>query len=271
MSDTKPALRVACLGFRGGIARYFGRLSALELPVNEGGARARTLSRWRAEAPPTAAFIPRVDPGVLAADFSGPAAETAFARTLSVCRRVGATTALLHTPASYRPTAHNRARLESFFAERQGVQVAWWADGLWSGMAEERDALCEQAGLIPVIDPLALDDDEAPPEGDTIYWRLRGKVGMRARFSDHDLDRLLAMCVGRTSGHVVFTLPEMLRDATRLQSLIAHGATAPVDDGDLFDDADDADGAAAAFGFAAEFDEGEESEDEEGDEGEGPA
>jgi uncharacterized protein YecE (DUF72 family) len=263
MSDTKPALRVACLGFRGGVARYFGRLSALELPVNEGGARTRTLSRWRTEAPAHADFIPRVDPGVLAADFHGPAAETAFARTLSVCRRVGATTALLNTPASFRPTAHNRARIESFFAERQGVRVAWWADGLWSGMADERDALCAQAGLIPVIDPLALDDHESPPEGDTIYWRLRGKVGMRARFSDHDLDRLLAMCVGRTQGHVVFTLPEMLRDATRLQSLLAHGAAAPVDDGDLFDDEGEADGDAAAFGHA-EFDEAEDSEDEEG-------
>lgn len=241
MSDAQPNLSVACLGFRGPVSRYFQRLTAMELTPAHAEITKRSLQRWRQQAPAQARFVPMMHPDLLAARFEGAQAQLALKRTLRQAALLRADTILFHTPASFRPSAENREQLLRFFSTYKGPRVAWWADGLWAGMPEERDALCAQAGLIPVVDPLALDDDEPLPAGEFVYWRLRGKLGMRAQFSDYDLDRLLQLSRGRR-GYVTFTAPEMLRDAGSLLRLLAHEGGAPAGlegfegDDDLFDE-----------------------------------
>ncbi len=233
--QTGGGLRVACPGFRGPKARYFERLAAWELTPTEMNAKPGTCRRWAEERPQGTAYVPRLDDSLLAAGFAGEAAEAAWAAAVERAEWLQADTVLLRTPASFRPTPANRAALVQFFKGRAGPQVAWWAEGLWAGAPEETYALAAEAGLIPVVDPLSLDDDEPLPEGDVIYWRLRGSLGMQGRFSDYDLDRLTEAVAGRRAGYVVFAAPEMWRDATRFAELLQ---MMDGDEGDALGDGD---------------------------------
>ncbi|MCB9524425.1 MAG: hypothetical protein H6702_13785 [Myxococcales bacterium] len=221
MRDTVEmvGLKVGCVGFRGPKARYFERMGAWELAPTEMNAKPGTQARWVEDAGP-GAYVPRVDPAVAEALFKGEAAEAGWARTVEAAERLQADTVLLRTPATFRPTPQNKAALQAFFAGRPGPTVAWWADGLWDGMLEDTAALAQAAGVLPVVDPLGLDDDEVPPAGPRIYWRVRGGQGMQGKLSDYDLDRLADMVQGRVGGHVVFAAPEMWGDAGRFASLL---------------------------------------------------
>lgn len=238
------ALHVACVGYTGPRRRYWQAVDTLELTDRDLAAKPATLRRWRSEAPAHARFVVRVDPALVAAGFAGPEADAAWARTREVAALLDADTLLLRTPPSFRPTAANREALRAFFAAHRGdFTVAWWADGLWESQPEDRDAVCAAAGLLPVADPLA-DDDEELPEGPTVYWRVRGRVGMGGRLSDDDLDRLCGLASERAGGHLVFDAPTMMNDARRFATL--QGLDLDVDDDagdddeDLDDDPDDA-------------------------------
>jgi uncharacterized protein YecE (DUF72 family) len=219
------SFRVACAGFRGPRGRYWRQgLDALELEPEAVRARPATLKSWRAGAPEYAAFLPVVDPDVAAARFEGEAADAGWRRTLAAAEGLQADTLLLHTRADFRPTRENRERLAAFLAAHPapGLTVAWRAEGLWESQPEERDALCERLGILPVVDPLALEREETPlPAGARVFWRLLGSAGLGVRFSDYDLDHLLELCGEREGGYVVFGAPQMLRDARRLRSLLA--------------------------------------------------
>ncbi len=239
------SFRVACAGFRGPRSRYWRQgLDALELEPEAVRARPATLKSWRAGAPEYASFVPVVDPDVAAARFEGDAALAAWRRTLAAAAALGADTLVLHTRADFRPTRENRDRLAAFLTAHPATDltVAWRAEGLWESQPDERDALCGALGLIPVVDPLALEREETPlPEGPRVYWRLLGSAGLGVRFGDYDLDRLLELSGEREGGHVVFGAAQMLRDARRLRSLLAlqaGGDEAGADD-DALDDEED--------------------------------
>jgi len=186
-------------------------LSAFELNQQN----SKTLRRWSHEAPEGVRFILPLEPGLLSAGFKGPQAEEAWDRSLKVAKRLPTDLLLLRTPAHFRPTKENREALKAFFGARlkgSGLRLAWWAEGLWEGLEEEWFTLCEELGVTPILDPLAMEDDP-PLEGD-FYWRLMGRRGMSAGFSDYDLERLLEWSTGR-SGVVLFSHSTMLRDAKR--------------------------------------------------------
>jgi uncharacterized protein YecE (DUF72 family) len=215
------SLHISCLGLAARQAAYWAKFTSLELPDDAVESMTKkTLARWRRQAPEGADFVPFVSPGVAAAGFTGAAAETAWAKTREVAEILRADTVILRTPARFRPTAANRARFEAFWRARlpDGMVLAWWAEGLWDSQTEDRDALCAALGMIPVVDPLALDDDESLPSGARFYWRLRGTRGLQAGFSDYQLDRLVEWVEPRERGHIVFTDVAMRRDAQSLAS-----------------------------------------------------
>lgn len=219
-------IRVGCAGFRGSPAKYWAQgLDVRELTPAESHARPRTLRRWREAAPPAARFVPTADPALARARFAGEEARASWARTLQAVEHLEADTVLLPTPADFRPTRENRAALLAFArsARPSGLRLAWRAEGLWETQPEDRDALCAEGDLIPVVDPLHVDEEagETLPPGEHVYWRLLGGPGMGVRFSDDDLDRLLAACAGRAGGYVIFGAPQMLRDARRFRVLLA--------------------------------------------------
>lgn len=218
---------VGCAGFKGPRARYFRSLDAWELSQRDERVTPRTLGKWRSAAPEAARFVPRVSASVVDAGFVGDEAEAGWAHTLACTERLGADVALLRTDPSFRPSAENRAAVRAFFgaADRcpEGLRIAWWAEGLWS--SDDHAELCAELGLLPAIDPLGLDDDDEPPPGDTVYWRLMGRTGLVSGFSDHELDVLLDRLHGRSGGYLFFTAPQMMRDARRFAELV--GVDAP--------------------------------------------
>lgn len=233
MSDNRT-VRVGCLGYTGRRRSYWKALRALEIGAEQvETVKAGTLARWRDEAPANARFIPVVPPALAASGF-GEAGLPAWQRAVEVAEALGADTVLLTTPASFRPTAANRARLTAFFkAHRpEGLRVAWWAEGLWESQPEDRDETCVAAGIHPAIDPLGLDDDEEPPEGGWVYWRLMGRKGLAPRYTDYEIDTLLDLLMEHDEGYVIFTAPTMFTDARRLAQLAAIHAEA---DGELDD------------------------------------
>ena len=217
--STMTSLHISCLGLTANQAAYWAKFTSLELPQNAVESMTKkTLARWRRQAPEGADFVPFVSPGVAAAGFMGAAAEAAWAKSREVAEILRANTVILRTPATFRPTAANRALFEGFWRSRlpDGMALAWWAEGLWDSQTEDRDALCADLGMIPVVDPLALDDDDPLPTGARFYWRLRGSKGLQAGFSDYQLGRLVEWTEARERGHIVFTDVAMRRDAQSL-------------------------------------------------------
>lgn len=221
-------IRVGCNGYKGQLSGYWRELDALELSDDQSRAKSATQTRWRAAAPEDVRFVPRVPVEIALVDFQGPVAEAWWTRCVTVAQRVGADTIFLKTSADFRPTTVNRRALVDFFAPRRkpGLQVAWRAEGLWDGQPEDRDAVCAEAGLIPVVDPLGMDPDavdEELPAGETVYWRLLGRHGGGTRFSESDLERLVERLQDRTSGYVIFGHGTMMNDARRLRALLTLG------------------------------------------------
>lgn len=209
--NTSP-IEVGCTGFRGGRRAYFKDLGVIELP-DKADVKLTTYRRWRGEG--KGIFVPRMLAGVADAGFVGEEAEAAWDRTAAIADCLQAEQVLMRTPASFRPTAANQKALVDFFAERTPkLAVAWWADGLWESAAEAFLETCTAAGLRPVIDPLAWDDDEPFPDADPFYWRLAGRLGA-GRYSDYDFDQLLDRAEER-KGTIIFTHPRMRPDARRL-------------------------------------------------------
>lgn len=213
MSDQAP-IRVGCLGFRGSRKEYFKDLDVMELDDRK-GVRLATYRRWRGEGPP-GGFVPRLIGAPATGDFTSEDAVAAWDHAAAVVDCLAADQLLLRTPSSFRPTAVNRQAIVDFFAPRTAeIPVAWWADGLWESQTEDFLDTCKAAGLRPVIDPLAWDEDEPFPSEGEFYWRLVGRLGMGGRYSDYDFDQLLDRAADRR-GTIIFTQARMRPDAIRL-------------------------------------------------------
>lgn len=245
MMPPMKTLYVGCAVQTGPQRKYWKHFGALEVEARiVETMKASTAARWRAEAPPHASFVPVVPPALAAAHFAGDALAV-WKRTLAISDALGAHTVLLHTPSSFRPTRDNRERLVDFIGSHrpEGLTVAWWAEGLWESQPEDRDAVCAAAGIVPAVDPLGLDDEDEDaelPGGDVVYWRLMGRKGLTGRYTDFEVDTLLALAGERAGGHIMFTTPPMIGEARRFASLLRF-AQAGDDDGFDDEDGDDED------------------------------
>ncbi len=265
-------LHLFCPGHVGQLANYWKRFDFIEVQKPAQGISTRVLSKWRREAPEHCQFVAVASLELGRTGFVGEKAEELWKEALADVKALKAPVLLLRTDASFRPSTQNRDAIVKFFETHKApCVVAWAPEGLWEMTDEDTIALCERAGLLPVIDPLSLDDDEEPPAGRLFYWRLMGRKGMTARFSDFDFDRLLGYCEGREEGYIALTAPQMMRDAARLgviarqecgdaededadDSLESAFGAGEEDEDDSMDDADEA-------GFDDGFDDGEDDEE----------
>lgn len=250
MMPPMNTLHVGCATQTGPQSRYWKQFNAFEIePRVVATMKPKAAARWRASAPPGAVFVPTVPPALAAGYFTGDGLAT-WKRALDLADALEARTVLLHTAASFRPTRDNRERLIDFVGSHrpEGLAIAWWAEGLWESQPEDRAAVCEAAGIIPAVDPLGQDDEDEEatlPEGDVIYWRLMGRKGLTGRYTDFEIDTLLALAEERRAGHVIFTTPTMFGEARRFASLLrlaradGEGAIADEDDDDGEDEGDE--------------------------------
>lgn len=146
----------------------------------------------------------------------------AWEQTAAVARALRAEVIVFQCPASFAPTAENKANLEAFFRRlpRQGWLLAWEPRGRWA--AEEVRGLCQDLDLVHCVDPFAAE----PTHGSVAYLRLHGRGGYNYRYSDDELSQLREMCwrqleLGRAKVYCLFNNVYMGEDARRFQRLVA--------------------------------------------------
>ena len=215
-------ISVGCVGFTGPDDRYWADFDAAELPTALYAWKPVTLARRRNQAPPHARLVVPADVGLARAGFVGDAAAESWARTIAAAEVVAADAILMRTPSGFRPTAANQRALSDFFGGREApCPVAWWAEGLWEDHEDAQLEICTATGLTPVIDPLAPDAEDPPPDSGFFYWRLMGGAGMSCRFSDHQLRTVLERCESRAAGIIMFGTGTMVPSARALRAWIA--------------------------------------------------
>jgi len=142
--------------------------------------------------------------------------DEAWEQTDALARKIGAQAVVFQTPVSFKPSADHALRLENFVAQamRPGLALAWeWAPDSWP--RAKAIELCERIGLVPVADPT----EEAVPDGEYVYLRVRGGKSGRKTYKDDDLKKV-AMAVRDRIGWVIFSNASATADAERLAGMV---------------------------------------------------
>ncbi|MBC7288691.1 MAG: DUF72 domain-containing protein [Armatimonadetes bacterium] len=234
---------VGCCGWAGRQADYFRDFKVIEIqqtfykPVQP-----QTLQRWREEAPDDFVFCikawqaithPASSPTYRKGNIQlppGRAEEFGFfrpteavlegwERTLEAARLLRAAVVVFQCPASFKPTDENKQNLLGFFRSigPQEFLLAWEPRGDWSDA--EIFGLCQQAGLIHVVDPFV----RSPVTSGPVYYRLHGIGGYRYSYTDDDLRRLRGAVPADRPCFVLFNNVDMRRDAMRFIELLRAG------------------------------------------------
>lgn len=210
------------------IARYGKHLDLLEVRLDNGAPRKRTLETMKGEAPPHLVFAVLVPKAVSSLD--NDAVEADVQSTLDTARGLGARWIVLRTPPTARPGARTRARLGHLvqLLKAADIAVAWEPSGL---LAEaEAEALAESLGVTLARDP-ARDD---LPEGAVAYGRI-SSLGTGGRVRGSAIERAADRLSGFEEAYVVIEGDNALRAAKDLRALLGAGLGSGGDD-ELEDD-----------------------------------
>jgi uncharacterized protein YecE (DUF72 family) len=225
------------------IARYGKHLDLLEVRLDNGAPRKRTLETMKGDAPAQLVFAVVV-PKVLSA-LENDATEADVAPVLDTARGLGARWVVLRTPPTARPSTRTRARLTRLveLLKAAEVAIAWEPSGL---LAEaEADELAATLGVTLARDP-ARDD---LPEGEVAYCRIQS-LGAAGRVRGSAIERAADRLAEFQEAYVVIEGDNALKVAKELRSLLGvgkNGASAAEDaededldeDDDLEDDEDE--------------------------------
>lgn len=228
--------KVGLCGFTIGAAAYFETFPVVEVQQTfYDPPPARTLERWRAQAPPAFEFTIKawqvithlstsrtyrrlktpLDDRQRAEAGGFRVNETtlwAWQTTLAAAKRLHATAILFQCPASFRATDANVAAMRGFFAaiERpEGVRFLWEPRGPWPD--ELVIALCRDLGLVHACDPFLR--PSLTPE--SIYWRLHGNGSHYAAYTDDELRQLHEWLPQTDDAYVMFNNIPRVNDAKR--------------------------------------------------------
>jgi uncharacterized protein YecE (DUF72 family) len=234
-------IKIGLCGFTIGAREYFETFSVLEVQQTfyEPPA-ARTLARWREQAPPdfeftmkawqlithrwTSRTYQRLKTSLTDAEReqcgafqSTPVVMKAWSTTLACARLLRATAILFQCPASFRAEAENVANMRGFFGaiERPaGIRLLWEPRGPWPDALLQE--LCAELGLIHVVDPF---DRPAIPQPLT-YWRLHGIGNHYHVYTDKELRALVTMLPAEGEAYVMFNNIPRVRDAGRFAAML---------------------------------------------------
>lgn len=154
----------------------------------------------------------------------------ALRETLNAAEALGARALVFQTPASFRASEDNAARVEGFFREAgiSGYEIYWEPRGDWWTPQGLRllERVASRAGVSIAGDPLR---GRLPPRWqETLYARLhglggRGEVNYRYRYTDGDLERLKGIVEEWESAYVMFNNVYAFEDAVRFRALLLSG------------------------------------------------
>jgi uncharacterized protein YecE (DUF72 family) len=129
-----------------------------------------------------------------------------------------ATMVLFQCPASLTPSSETVANMRTFFrqADRHSLRFLWEPRGS-SWPAELIRTLCNDLDLVHVVDPFV--NPTVTP--DLVYYRLHGITGARHRYSDGELQRLMAMLPSRdVPAYVLFNEIPRDEDSARFERML---------------------------------------------------
>jgi uncharacterized protein YecE (DUF72 family) len=218
------------------IARYGKHLDLLEVKLDNGAPRKRTIETMKSESPPHLVFAVVVPKPVAALEAD--ATDADVQATVDTARALEARWIVLRTPPTARPGARTRARLTKLveLLKASGVAVAWEPAGL---LAEaEAEELAASLGVTLARDP-ARDD---LPEGPVAYARI-SSLGTGGRVRGSAIERAADRLAGFEEAYVIIEGDNALRAAKDLRALLGapfgQDGGEELDDEELDDDEDD--------------------------------
>jgi uncharacterized protein YecE (DUF72 family) len=233
--------KVGLCGFTIGASAYFETFGVVEVQQTfyEPPA-ARTLDRWRAEAPPRFEFTMKAWQVITHASSSktyrrlktplsdreksevggfrlNDTTRRAWEVTLAAAKRLRATAILFQCPASFRATEENIVNMRTFFAgiERPPkVTFLWEPRGPWPD--EVVRPLCRELVLVHAVDPFIR--PSLTPE--LTYWRLHGNGSHYAVYTDAELQQLREWLPRAGDAYVMFNNIPRVADAKRFIEIL---------------------------------------------------
>ncbi|MDF3071334.1 MAG: hypothetical protein K0R38_6935 [Polyangiaceae bacterium] len=218
------------------IARYGKHLDLLEVRLDNGAPRKRTIETMKSESPPHLVFAVVVPKAVSALDTD--ATEADVQSTVDTARALEARWIVLRTPPTARPGARTRARLTKLveLLRASGVAVAWEPTGL---LAEaEAEELAASLEVTLARDP-ARDD---LPEGAVAYGRI-SSLGTGGRVRGSAIERAADRLAAFEEAYIVIEGDNALRAAKELRNLLGAplGSNGSGGEDELEDDEDEDD------------------------------
>ncbi len=242
MTDyTEP--RIGTVGFDGPPGRTYAKLNLMEYQESFTGTPSpKSLRRLRREAGGDFTFVLRASAVVThggeplmkklklsylpegslpTAPFDcGTVGTAAWQWTLKAAQDLGAEAIFWQTPAAFRPTPANRARLADFVQHNLSEEtppVIWDSQGLWE--LSELAAASRELGLIPCYDPLL----ESTPLPGSTYLRVLGKARSTHGLSADELYLLADAVEASEEPRAALHTPSPFRDARSLMQVITGG------------------------------------------------
>ena len=219
--EPKPSISVGCVGLTDAARVYWNQFQIMELDEKlVSTVKDKTVRKWK-EQISTNGLVLGFGVDGAARGLNTPASKAHWDRVAALYDELDAHRILFRTPANFRPTPTNKNAVVEFFQSQLGDrQAVWWAEGLWESQADEFAEVADAAGLTPVFDPLGMDDIDDLPRQENPYWRLMGRRGLRAGFSDYEMDALLDLALGFGRASIMFTSPSMKTDAIRFSRAV---------------------------------------------------
>jgi len=217
------------------IARYGKHLDLLEVKLDNGAPRRRTIETMKSESPPHLVFAV-VLPKTVAA-LENDATEADVASTVETARALAARWIVVRTPPTARPGARTRARVTKLveLLKVSEIAIAWEPTGL---LAEaDAEVLAESLGVTLARDP-ARDD---LPEGPVAYGRI-SSLGAGGRIRGSAIERAADRLSVFEEAYVVIEGDNALRAAKDLRSLLGVTLGAGASDGEEDELDEDEDG-----------------------------
>ena len=233
-------MKVGLCGFTIGAAAYFETYPVVEVQQTfYDPPAARTLERWRQQAPPSFEFTMKAWQVITHAGTSrtyrrlkSPFTErqrseaggfrvnetvmAAWNVTLRCAKLLRATAILFQCPASFRATEETVDAMRGFFAaidRPRSIRMLWEPRGPWPD--ELVEALCGELDLVHAVDPFIR--PSLTPE--RIYWRLHGNGSHHSSYSDDELEQLASWLPQNGNAYVMFNNIPRVGDSKRFGAL----------------------------------------------------
>lgn len=205
---------IGCDHIVGRKVAFFEHVSAVEIQETASGSVSdKALSRWRTESPKGFCFVMHAVAAVGASMNDDDATREAWAETLRLAGKLQPKLILIRTPATFTPTPAHRARVE-WFARELAPEfkggVAFEPHGLWE--PETWVPWARDLGLVPALDPY-VEPDLSLGKGGTVMLTVYDPFGVKAGFSDYEVEELLERIAPLQRAVVIFRGQRQYRDA----------------------------------------------------------